>query len=100
MNRAPAPVTSIEDVSLNWLWAVPKLPRLSSNHLAVSGCTVDVPPFDQLGRLIVGWVTGGYNASLHTRRAYLMARAPESLPLMHSGGANQGPDGAGNCGGS
>jgi hypothetical protein len=57
MNRAPAPVTSIEDMSLNWLWAVPKLPRLSSNHLAVSGCTVDVPPFDQLGRLIVGWVT-------------------------------------------
>src|SRR3989454_116216 len=51
MNRAPAPVPSIEETSLNRLWAAPKLPRLSLNQLAVSGCTVAVPPFDQLGRL-------------------------------------------------
>src|SRR6266852_8309092 len=49
MNRAAAPVTSIEEMSLNRLWAAPKLPRLSFNHLAVSGCTVAVPS-DQLGR--------------------------------------------------
>jgi hypothetical protein len=49
MNRAPAPVTSIDEMSLNRLWAAPKLPRLSFNHLAVSGRTVAVPPSDQLG---------------------------------------------------
>src|SRR2546428_3050478 len=38
MNRAAAPVTSIEEMSLNRRWAAPKLPRLSFNHLAVSGC--------------------------------------------------------------
>ena len=53
MNRAPAPVTSIEEMSLNRLWAAPKLPRLSFNHLAVSGCTVAVPS-DQLGRWRAG----------------------------------------------
>src|SRR5438445_1757838 len=51
MNRAAAPVTSIEEMSLNRRWAAPKLPRLSFNHLAVSGCTVAVPPFNQLRRL-------------------------------------------------
>src|SRR5207249_2957437 len=45
MNRAPAPVTSIEERSLNRLWAAPKLPRLSFNQLAVSSCTLAVPPF-------------------------------------------------------
>src|SRR5437870_11215359 len=49
MNRAPAPVTYIEEMTLNRLWAAP-LTRLSFNHLAVSGCTVAVPS-DQLGRL-------------------------------------------------
>src|SRR3989475_10118094 len=49
MNRAAAPVTSIEEMSLNRLWAAPKLPRLSFNHLAVSGCTGAGPPSDQLG---------------------------------------------------
>src|SRR5438093_12025443 len=49
MNRAPAPVTSIEEMSLNRLWAAPTLTRLSFNHLAVSGRTVAVPS-DQLGR--------------------------------------------------
>src|SRR5206468_6777557 len=49
MNRAPAPVTSIEEMSLNRLWAAPKLPRLLFNQLAVSACTVAVSPFDQLG---------------------------------------------------
>src|SRR5437870_10997431 len=49
MNRAPARVPSIEETSLNRLWAAPKLPRLSFNQLAVSGCTVAVPS-DQLGR--------------------------------------------------
>src|SRR2546426_11493326 len=44
MNRAAAPVTSIEEMSLNRRWAAPKLPRLSFNHLAVSGCTIAVPP--------------------------------------------------------
>ena len=34
---------------MNRLWAAPKLPRLSLNHLAVSGCTVAVLPFDQRG---------------------------------------------------
>src|SRR5436309_11806092 len=53
MNRAPAPVTSIEEMSLNRLWAAPKLPRLSFNHLAVSGCTSAVPS-DQLGRWRAG----------------------------------------------
>src|SRR5207247_10140912 len=53
MNRAPAPVPSIEETSLNRLWAAPKLPRLSFNQLAVSGCTVAVPP-DQLGRWRAG----------------------------------------------
>jgi hypothetical protein len=43
MNRAPAPVTSIEEMSLNRLWAAPTLPRLAFNHLAVSGCTTAVP---------------------------------------------------------
>src|SRR5712692_6194632 len=50
MNRAPAPVTSIEEMSLNRLWAAPKLPRLSFNQLAVSGCTVAVPSSGQRGR--------------------------------------------------
>src|SRR5438309_7426867 len=49
MNRAPAPVPSIEEMSLNRRWAAPKLPRLSFNQLAASGCTVAVPPFNQLG---------------------------------------------------
>src|SRR5712691_6171678 len=49
MNRALAPVTSIEEMSLNRLSAAPKLLRLSFNQLAVSGCTVAVPS-DQLGR--------------------------------------------------
>src|SRR5207249_1912892 len=40
MNRAPAPVTSIEEMSLNRLWAAPRLPRLSFNQLAVSSCTL------------------------------------------------------------
>src|SRR5207244_13656131 len=53
MNRAPAPVTSIEEMSLNRLWAAPKLTRLSFNHLAVSGCSVAVPS-DQLGRWRAG----------------------------------------------
>src|SRR5438128_5584846 len=62
MNRAAAPVTSIEEMSLNRLWAAPKLPRLSFNHLAVSGCTSAVPPSDQLGR----WWAG--RQLRHTRR--------------------------------
>src|SRR2546426_11594411 len=45
MNRAAAPVTSIEEMSLNRRWAAPRLPRLSFNQLAVSGCTIAVPPF-------------------------------------------------------
>jgi len=53
MNRAPAPVPSIEETSLNRLWAAPKLPRLSFNQLAVSGCTGAVPS-DQLGRRRAG----------------------------------------------
>src|SRR5207245_4951144 len=65
MNRAPAPVPSIEETSLNRLWAAPKLPRLSFNQLAVSGCTVAVPP-DQLGR----WRAG--RQLRHTRRGSSM----------------------------
>src|SRR2546422_4233834 len=53
MNGAPAPVTSIEEMSLNRLWAAPKLPRLSFNQLAVSGCTVALPS-DKLGRRRAG----------------------------------------------
>src|SRR2546428_7070519 len=49
MNRAAAPVPSIEEMSLNRLSAAPKLPRLSFNQLAVSGCTVAVPPSISLG---------------------------------------------------
>src|SRR6266403_4439 len=65
MNRAPAPVTSIEEMSLNRLWAAPKLPRLSFNQLAVSGCTVAVPS-DQLGRRRAG------GQPRHTRRGLSM----------------------------
>ena len=54
MNKAPAPVTSIEEMSLNRLWAAPKLRRLSFNQLAVSSCAVAVPPSDQLGRRYAG----------------------------------------------
>jgi len=43
-------VTSIEEMSSNRLWAAPKLPRLSFNHLAVSGCIASVRQPDQLGR--------------------------------------------------
>src|SRR5439155_2302871 len=49
IKRAPAPVTSIEEMSFKRLWAAPKLPRLSFNQLPVSGCTIAVPS-DQLGR--------------------------------------------------
>src|SRR5712692_8050080 len=65
MNRAPAPVPSIEEMSLNRRWAAPKLPRLSFNQLAVSGCTVAVPS-DQLGRRRAG------RQLRHTRRGLMM----------------------------
>src|SRR5439155_990241 len=58
-------VTSIEEMSLNRLWAAPKLPRLSFNQLAVSGCTVAVPS-DQLGRRRAG------GQPRHTRRGLSM----------------------------
>src|SRR5438094_3972864 len=73
MNRAPAPVPSIEETSLNRLWAAPKLPRLSFNQLAVSGCTVAVPP-DQLGR----WRAG--RQLRHTRRGSSMMVAIRQTP--------------------
>src|SRR2546428_5400237 len=73
MNRARAPVPSIEETSLNRLWAAPKLPRLSFNQLAVSGCTVAVPP-DQLGR----WRAG--RQPRHTRRGSSMMVAIRQTP--------------------
>src|SRR2546427_7427062 len=73
MNRAPAPVTSIEEMSLNRLWAAPTLPRLSFNHLAVSGCTVAVPS-DQLGRRRAG------RQPRHTRRGLSMMVATRQTP--------------------
>src|SRR6266403_3201127 len=73
MKRAPAPVTSIEEMSLKRLWAAPKLPRLSFNHLAVSGCTIAVPS-DQLG----WWRAGGQPR--HTRRGLSMMVAIQQTP--------------------
>src|SRR3989441_4602102 len=73
MNRAAAPVTSIEQMSLNRRWAAPKLPRLSFNHLAVSGCTVAVPS-DQLGRRRAG------RQPRHTRRGLSMMVAIRQTP--------------------
>src|SRR3989442_142284 len=68
MNRAPAPVTSIEEMSLNRLWAAPKLPRLSFNHLAVSGCTTAVPPFRS------AWAVAGGSSTQPPRHALLDGR--------------------------
>src|SRR2546421_9356702 len=73
MNRAPAPVTSIEEMSLNRLWAAPTLPRLSFNHVAVSGCTSAVPS-DQLGRRRAG------RQPRHTRRGLSMMVAIRQTP--------------------
>src|SRR5262245_5988886 len=50
MNSEPAPATSMEEMSLNRLWAASKLPLLSFNNLAVSGCTLAVPQADHLGQ--------------------------------------------------
>src|SRR5881398_3975591 len=83
MNRAPAPVTSIEEMSLNRLWAAPKLPRLLFNQLAVSACTVAVSPFDQLGR----WRAGRQPRHVPSRggvkpsagRRFRVARRPRVL---------------------
>src|SRR3989441_7325979 len=73
MNRAPAPVPSIEETSLNRLSAAPKLPRLSFNQLAVSGCTA-VLPSDQLGRRRAG------RQPRHTRRGLSMMVAIRRKP--------------------
>src|SRR5205823_10105056 len=74
MNRTPAPVTSIEEMSLNRLWAAPKLPRLSFNQVAVSGCTVAGPSSDQLGR----WRAG--RQLRHTRRGPSMLLSIRQTP--------------------
>ncbi len=58
---------------MNRRWAAPKLPRLSFNHLAVSGCTIAVPS-DQLG----WWRAGGQPR--HTRRGLSMMVAIRQTP--------------------
>src|SRR2546425_10687869 len=68
MNKAPAPVTSTEEMSWNRLWAAPTLTRLSFNHLAVSGCTVAVPLPISLGG-------GGRVVNSTARRALSDGRA-------------------------
>ncbi len=61
-------------MSLNRRWAAPKLPRLSFNHLAVSGCTLPVPRSDELGR----WRAGGQPR--HTHRGLPMMVAIRQTP--------------------
>src|SRR5882724_2596521 len=55
-------------MSLNRLWAAPKLPRLSFNHLAVSGCTTAVPPFRS------AWAVAGGSSTQPPRHALLDGR--------------------------
>src|SRR3989449_2490453 len=81
MNKAPAPVTSIEEMSLNRLWAAPMLSRLSFNHLAVSGCTIVVPS-DQLGRRRAGRQLRSVGD--HDRRREVMNDPSTSTPRQKS----------------